>query len=105
MAVSYTHLDCDYISAMTTDDALTWMRQGPMDAAFLNLEMPGTVSYTHLDVYKRQVQTGPLSSGACGMASLSWQRTPLKSCSGCLLYTSQNKEVIIVLPAEKGCIL
>ena len=33
--------DCDYISAMTTDDALTWMRQGPMDAAFLNLEMPG----------------------------------------------------------------
>ena len=26
---------------MTTDDALTWMRQGPMDAAFLNLEMPG----------------------------------------------------------------
>ena len=29
--------DCDYISAMTTDDALTWMRQGPMDAAFLNL--------------------------------------------------------------------
>ena len=25
--------DCDYISAMTTDDALTWMRQGPMDAA------------------------------------------------------------------------
>ena len=33
--------DCDYISAMTTDDALTWMRQGPMDAAYLNLEMPG----------------------------------------------------------------
>ena len=33
--------DCDYISAMTTDDALTWLRQGPMDAAFLNLEMPG----------------------------------------------------------------
>lgn len=33
--------DCDYISAMTTEDALTWMRQGPMDAAFLNLEMPG----------------------------------------------------------------
>ena len=33
--------DCDYISAMTTDDALTWMRKGPMDAAFLNLEMPG----------------------------------------------------------------
>ena len=33
--------DCDYLSAMTTDDALTWMRQGPMDAAFLNLEMPG----------------------------------------------------------------
>ncbi len=33
--------DCDYISAMTTDDALTWMRQGPMDATFLNLEMPG----------------------------------------------------------------
>ena len=33
--------DGDYISAMTTDDALTWMRQGPMDAAFLNLEMPG----------------------------------------------------------------
>ena len=31
--------DCDYISAMTTDDALTWLRQGPMDAAFLNLEM------------------------------------------------------------------
>ena len=26
---------------MTTEDALTWMRQGPMDAAFLNLEMPG----------------------------------------------------------------
>ena len=24
--------DCDYISAMTTDDALTWLRQGPMDA-------------------------------------------------------------------------
>ena len=23
--------DGDYISAMTTDDALTWMRQGPMD--------------------------------------------------------------------------
>ena len=33
--------DCDYISAMTTEDALSWMRQGPMDAAFLNLEMPG----------------------------------------------------------------
>ena len=33
--------DCDYISAMTTDDALTWLRQSPMDAAFLNLEMPG----------------------------------------------------------------
>lgn len=33
--------DCDYISALTTDDALTWLRQGPMDAAFLNLEMPG----------------------------------------------------------------
>lgn len=27
--------DCDYISAMTTEDALSWMRQGPMDAAFL----------------------------------------------------------------------
>ena len=33
--------DCDYISAMTTEDALSWMRQGPMDAAFLNLDMPG----------------------------------------------------------------
>lgn len=33
--------DCDYISAMTTDDALTWLRQSPVDAAFLNLEMPG----------------------------------------------------------------
>ena len=33
--------DCDYISAMTTDDALTWLRQSPADAAFLNLEMPG----------------------------------------------------------------
>ena len=33
--------DCDYISAMTTDDALNWLRQGPMDVAFLNLEMPG----------------------------------------------------------------
>ena len=33
--------DCDYISAMTTEDALSWMRQGPMDVAFLNLEMPG----------------------------------------------------------------
>lgn len=33
--------DCDYVSAMTTEDALSWMRQGPMDAAFLNLEMPG----------------------------------------------------------------
>ena len=33
--------DCDYVSAMTTEDALTWMRQGSMDAAFLNLEMPG----------------------------------------------------------------
>lgn len=33
--------DCDYISAMTTEDALSWMRQGPMDAAFLNLEMTG----------------------------------------------------------------
>ena len=33
--------DCDYISAMTTEDALTWLRQSPMDAAFLNLEMPG----------------------------------------------------------------
>lgn len=33
--------DCDHISAMTTEDALSWMRQGPMDAAFLNLEMPG----------------------------------------------------------------
>ncbi len=32
--------DCDYISAMTTDDALTWMRQGPMDA-FLNLGNAG----------------------------------------------------------------
>ncbi len=33
--------DCDYVSAMTTDDALIWLRQSPMDAAFLNLEMPG----------------------------------------------------------------
>ena len=33
--------DCDYISAMTTDDALTWLRQSPVDAAFLILEMPG----------------------------------------------------------------
>ena len=33
--------DCDYISAMTTDDALTWLRHSPVDAAFLNLEMPG----------------------------------------------------------------
>ena len=33
--------DCDYISAMTTDDALNWLRQGKMDVAFLNLEMPG----------------------------------------------------------------
>ena len=33
--------DCDYISAMTTDDALIWLRQSPVDAAFLNLEMPG----------------------------------------------------------------
>lgn len=33
--------NCDYISAMTTDDALTWLRQSPVDAAFLNLEMPG----------------------------------------------------------------
>ena len=25
--------DCDYISAMTTEDALSWMRQGPMEPA------------------------------------------------------------------------
>lgn len=31
----------DYVSAMTTNDALAWLRQGSMDAAFLNLEMPG----------------------------------------------------------------
>lgn len=29
------------VSAMTASDALVWLRQGPVDVAFLNLEMPG----------------------------------------------------------------
>ncbi len=33
--------DCMYISALTANDALTWLRQSPVDVAFLNLEMPG----------------------------------------------------------------
>ena len=45
--------DCDYISAMTTEDALTWMRQGPMDAAFLNLEMPGMNGFEASKIIKQ----------------------------------------------------
>ena len=31
----------ELLTGVPVDDALTWLRQGPMDAAFLNLEMPG----------------------------------------------------------------
>ena len=50
--------DCDYISAMTTDDALTWLRQSPADAAFLNLEMPGMDG---LEVIRQAREEGILS--------------------------------------------
>ena len=33
--------DCDYISAVTVEEALEQIRQEPPDAAFLDLEMPG----------------------------------------------------------------
>ena len=66
--------DCDYISAMTTDDALTWMRQGPMDAAFLNLEMPG-MNGLALAAYDPEAATrAATSSWSPSTRSMRWKR-------------------------------
>ena len=75
--------DCDYISAMTTDDALTWLRQGPMDAAFLNLEMPGMNGLALARMIQKiqpQSDRGDRASGICaGSAADLCQRLPAQT--------------------------
>ena len=63
-AVSYTHLDADYdIDSVLNDAALadcTAVREGhvyQLPHAIEAVDSPVPVSYTHLDVYKRQAQT------------------------------------------------
>ena len=86
----------------------------PICMAYLHSFIGGTpVSYTHLDVYKRQVQVqavkqvsvqidpifliGPVGCLSAGLF-------PFIYCSPCLLYTSQEQPVLIFIVPLPRCV-
>ena len=67
------------------------LSKGAFDIAIEPLTSLWAVSYTHLDVYKRQVQTSGCSLIALPSTRIGSNAWIPRRCSVCLLYTSPHR--------------